>query len=1332
MTDESANNELNLSNKDNFLERSKIKGGVLTQSSIKRVDTRQTVLMEKKLEEYEYSLDDKGNIEEARKHRSANKPLHKIRDFNTNVNFCRCCFLPCEEKGILEPFKYCDDIDKFAECGLGVSLYFYFIRFAAIILFVGIFVMAISMMVFNHHYTKGINRVCNNYYLKYQNNDLDHCEGFITVANESLNLYNRFNDWILRFTSDNVEVYQLLYQNITGKDTKNADDVSINYSVLNFFFLLTAFILNIFYIIFITANSQKSRLLNVSIRDYTVLISNANFILDLYYADQKRNNPGRILKSQIEEEKNENFINFVNNYIRSDKSLIDLKIVKINMCYDLSNYKELRDELEECKNKICKIKNDPKIQEINNDKGYHFGNRLYYSFPIPLINCIYCRGKPLVTLEKQSRDLEKHIEIEFQNMQELTEEKFTGYMFISFEKIKDKETILKEYPNNFFGMIKHFFINIKYYLFCCCLSEGQKSQLNKIKGIDVDDPPEPDDLDWFNFKYSPRNRIIRIIVVSLICIIIIGISFGIVLGFTVLQNKVIDNNKTMNLFLRYLLSFLISIVISIINAVFDLVLTELTFLEKHLSRTNYYLSLSIKIAIFTFFNSAIIPLLATHLIVKRQTKYHYNMDRNIVIVNDMFILFLVNALVTPLLWTFYIPYIIKKIQICIIEKNPDKHNMTQRELNKLYELPDMRIAYKYSFLAKTLAMTLFYLPIFPMGFIVSFVGFVFAYFLELFNFTHLYKRPEMLDEIITKVYADYFIVILFIGAVGDYFFFHEIFRNNKMSLATIIIFGILIIVPYTKFITCNFVGIDKSEYYNHNLSEIFTYFNDYQSQNPLTKSIALLSYLKDLNKKGYLSDGAYKMAEENIEKINVMEMYYGISKGTFPIIHQSVLANANRSIAGRNIRESIVAPNIKDSQREILKKQKYFDSQIMSIFGSKAKAVIEGPANIPMDTIVEEDENSNVKDQLINAYNNPLGINMGLGPLPIDHNIYKSVSIKKSMTKGTNRRSSKKLSNPFDEDKNNINSNIKLSNKEIDNKFKEDSINYNINKNDKNINVSISKGSDKSSNIIQFNNSKSSIDLGQGNNNLVDNNNNNNINNFDDMNHFNNNAIMPQNEMDNIYNNKDLDKDDDESGDGPLDAPYSSYQNNNQILNFNHTQSVIGNKNDIDIIPRNSVYNDNVIDDNIINTNGNNNNNNEFNDTSLSLQNSDIKTNINNSPIKDTTNNTYNNLVVDSSMKKINNIPMDEESHDNEKYNINNNNFDINISNNEQNGNYDIKDDNNFPNDNIDNKVDMPEIPSHDNNRVDLDISDGSNNKDTKGQNFSDFYNGNNDDEDSL
>ena len=1249
MREESTNHELNNSNKDTFLGYKSSNPNLIRKSTdIIRTNIRQTVMMQEKIKGNNNTLDDLGKIEEAKKHRSANRPLHKIKAFNSNVNFCRCCNLPCEEKGIIEPFNYCDDIDKFAECGLGVSLYFYFFHFAIVIIFIGICILAISMMIFNHHYTKGINRVCNNSYKKNGNDTtkiIIYCEGFITLSNESLNLYERFNDWILRFTSGNMKVYRLLHMDISS--TSNSEDVLINYSVLNFFFLLTIFILNIFYIIFIVAQSQKAKLLNYTIRDYTVLISNAQHILFDYLNTTQKENPKFIKNSQQLVENTSDFIGYLNEYIRCDKSLINLKINNINMCYNLGNYIDLRDDYEECVKKIFKIKNDPKIIELNLKEGNLFQNRCYYSFPLGAfgIKCIKIKGKPLITLQKQKSDLEKQIEFEIENMQIINESNFTGYMFVSFNRIKDKEIFLQRYPNHFFGMLINFIKNIKYYLCCCCISKGDQIKFNKISGIDADDPPEPEDLYWENFKYSFRDRVFRIILVFLVCLIIIALSFGLVLLFTLLQNKITQNEKNINLFVKYLLSFIISIIISVLNSLLELVLTKFTLIEKHLSRTNFYLSLSIKLTIFTFFNSAIIPFLSKTIIVEDKGKYNYNLDRNNLIVNDMFVLFTVNAIVTPILWTFYIPYLFKKLRICLLERNkePDKcHYMTQKELNALYELPDMKIAYKYSYLAKTMAMTLFYLPIFPLGFIISCFGFILGYFLELYNFTHIYKRPEMIDEIITRVYADYFIIIIFIGAVGDYVFFHDIFPDNKMSLANIIIFGILIIIPYTKFINCNFVGIDKSEYHNYALSEVyFTFYNDYQRQNPFTKKVGLLNYLTELKKNGYLSNNAFNLAQENIENLNIMEIYYGISRGNIPIMTQSIMANTNnnRSISGQNIRKSIVAPNIKDNNKEKIKKQKYFDSQIMNMFSSHISKKIEYPIDFPMDTIIEEnEENIDTKDKLINAYNNPLSINMGLGLLPMDENIYKSLPLTKSI--------SKKDNSDINKFKNN------LKNTEI---LEEKKNNENIKKNKKNEN---------NTNLIRNNKNLYNNEIEESKNYLS----------FNSSNNSSNQELNKK-----IYNiNNNIEKRDNiKISKKRIDEEYkeeekNNFNENNQSHNIiNITQTSNENKNNLSF--NISINNENNTNEKYSdNYNNNNNNNNQYYDNNTPIK-TNLNKEINNDDIQSfnednlnmifnttlKTENNNDNMIRHSSIKKLN-INVNEEELINNKSKSKSNINDIN------------------------------------------------------------------------
>ena len=102
---------------------------------------------------------------------------------------------------------------------------------------------------------------------------------------------------------------------------------------------------------------------------------------------------------------------------------------------------------------------------------------------------------------------------------------------------------------------------------------------------------------------------------------------------------------------------------------------------------------------------------------------------------------------------------------------------------------------------------------------------------------------DMLDEIIEKYYANYFIVVLFIGGIGDYIFLHNAFDTNAWTLINIILFGCLIIVPYTKFIKCNYVDANGYGERERDLSEVyFTFYNDYQRQNPLTKKLGLETY----------------------------------------------------------------------------------------------------------------------------------------------------------------------------------------------------------------------------------------------------------------------------------------------------------------------------------------------------------------------------------------------------------------------------------------------------------------------------------------------------------
>ena len=946
-----------------------------------------TIMVMSKLETH--SLDDLGNHELAMKHRYANKPLKVLGDLSEDdVNFCHCCDLPCEKKGIVEPFEMCDDTDLFAKCGIGISLYYLFFKFVIVITFLGFLSLSVVLMVLNKEYSKGIKEVCNSKYKNTNDNNFGNCFGYVTDSNNDENYYRMFNQWLQRFSSDNIFIYRKLSKTLRGSLNKNVGDVLVNYSLINFLFLITSFIFNIIFLLLMRAKIKRLKLVNITIRDYTVLISNSKKILISYFNDQ---NIGRknIRLSGREIENFRDFKRYVNEYLKYDKNLKDINIQYINICFKLRNYLPLMKKFEKVKRHIFSVNNNPITKERNAQRNLVDDDRRYYKYPFRFLG-IYCcpiEGKSLKELKKEKYYLDNKLNQEEPKIKGIVrEEDVTEYMLISFLTTKDKKKFLDKYPEDFLGNIVFFFKYIEYYLFPCCIETKKKEQFWRTISIRARDPPEPNDIFWENFSYSFSQRIRYTIITYIICILIIAVSFGIILGISYLQEQLYsDDNENVdkNIILKYLTSLSITIVISIINNLIEFVLEKLTYLEKPISKSNYVLSLSVKLFIFTFLNSAIVPLICKYIVaIKKEDDqeetidYYVKRKRDVLIIDDMFIYFIVNAIITPIFWIFNFTYLYKYIKIKFVKKK--RIHMTQKELNKLYEYPDMDLAYKLSYLAETLSMCFFYFPIFPLGFLMAFIGFIFAYWIEKYIFIHQCKRPDMLDEIIQKFYADYFIVVLFIGSIGDYVFLHNAFDTNVWTLINIILFGVLIIVPYTKFINCNFVDSETTGFKYKPLNDIyFTFYTDYQRENPLTKKLGMETYLNALKKEGYLTDNAYNLGMENIEKLNLMEMYYALSTRDIPLIQQSILNNISYLIlGGSELKSTVVRPELKDDLEAKKRKKNFFESQLINLFGkdNTNNKEIENKGQLNEIKEIEEDDIKNSKIDDIKKMKSKLGI----------------------------------------------------------------------------------------------------------------------------------------------------------------------------------------------------------------------------------------------------------------------------------------------------------------------------------------------------------------------
>ena len=112
-------------------------------------------IIRKKLS-YIEPLDEPGTIYNAEVHQSAQRLL-KVHRITKYVKFCKCCALPQETPGVVVPFNFCD---KKIDFGIGIFLYFYYIKFCIIVSFICIGLSSISTIIFSQKYANDIKKYC--------------------------------------------------------------------------------------------------------------------------------------------------------------------------------------------------------------------------------------------------------------------------------------------------------------------------------------------------------------------------------------------------------------------------------------------------------------------------------------------------------------------------------------------------------------------------------------------------------------------------------------------------------------------------------------------------------------------------------------------------------------------------------------------------------------------------------------------------------------------------------------------------------------------------------------------------------------------------------------------------------------------------------------------------------------------------------------------------------------------------------------------------------------------------------------------------------------------
>jgi hypothetical protein len=249
----------------------------------------------------------------------------------------------------------------------------------------------------------------------------------------------------------------------------------------------------------------------------------------------------------------------------------------------------------------------------------------------------------------------------------------------------------------------------------------------------------------------------------------------------------------------------------------------------------------------------------------------------------------------------------------------------------MYENVDIDLAWKYAYIASTICLTAFYMPILPIGAIFSFIGLSIVYFVEKYNVLNMYKRPKKVDENITKLYMENFTLIIFIFALSNYLFMsNEYIGSFKYELLNLILISSLVLVPYGYFI--EMFSINKTVNYNYE-EEYFEMGINYKMANPITKNKGFREYLDKLLEKGIINQQEH---DEYLPKIitapsDILELYFQkkYSKKTNKYnCFRSLPLNLNTKTTDNQNRKSKVLTGLMDNiyKRSSFSKNQTYDN----------------------------------------------------------------------------------------------------------------------------------------------------------------------------------------------------------------------------------------------------------------------------------------------------------------------------------------------------------------------------------------------------------------------
>jgi hypothetical protein len=377
--------------------------------------------------------------------------------------------------------------------------------------------------------------------------------------------------------------------------------------------------------------------------------------------------------------------------------------------------------------------------------------------------CCFCGLKN--KLIQQEKNIDEKIEKLKVKMNEIkNNEIYNPLYLITFHNKEDYDKVYSQYPHSY----------IIYSLKNCFNSKKNKIYANKA--------PSPEDIMWKNLEFDKEYQYFKkkFINLGISCIYVV-VSFIIqLIGEAI--DKAADNITSLiivNIIVSYLLGLLD-----------DLFFSKITSLLANNSNSWSYSDIKFYSilfqSIFKLINKGIFPLITYYIIPKKSDNDYSDL------VSKMFIIIEMDGFGYPMIDLLFNVVLTKgrdmyestnkmmsleNIEKEITEQVVNKEGLSRLELEQSYEKKEMDIEGNYSDTLAIYWITMFYLSIYPIGIIQSFLNLLFKYIIEKNFLLNIYRRPNYINPQFGFFCFNSFNFRFFLFLCGDIIFFRN--EDNK-------------------------------------------------------------------------------------------------------------------------------------------------------------------------------------------------------------------------------------------------------------------------------------------------------------------------------------------------------------------------------------------------------------------------------------------------------------------------------------------------------------------------------------------------------------------------